>query len=55
MITEVRRQFKERPGIMQGTEQPDYAACVDIVTVGALKAMVLPGALVLVVPDRGRA
>ena len=43
MITEVRRQFKERPGIMQGTEQPDYAACVDIVTVGALKAMVLPG------------
>jgi Na+/H+-translocating membrane pyrophosphatase len=42
VITEVRRQFKERPGIMQGTEDPDYAACVDIVTVGALKAMVLP-------------
>jgi K(+)-stimulated pyrophosphate-energized sodium pump len=50
VITEVRRQFKERPGIMQGTEQPDYAACVDIVTVGALKAMVLPGALVLLFP-----
>jgi K(+)-stimulated pyrophosphate-energized sodium pump len=50
VITEVRRQFKERPGIMQGTEQPDYAACVDIVTVGALKAMVLPGALVLIFP-----
>jgi K(+)-stimulated pyrophosphate-energized sodium pump len=50
VITEVRRQFKERPGIMLGTEQPDYAACVDIVTVGALKAMVLPGALVLVFP-----
>jgi K(+)-stimulated pyrophosphate-energized sodium pump len=50
VITEVRRQFKERPGIMQGTEQPDYAACVDIVTVGALKAMVLPGALVLAFP-----
>ncbi|MBI3566923.1 MAG: sodium-translocating pyrophosphatase [Gemmatimonadetes bacterium] len=50
VITEVRRQFKERPGIMQGTEEPDYAACVDIVTVGALKAMVLPGALVLAFP-----
>ncbi len=50
VITEVRRQFKERPGIMEGTEQPDYAACVDIVTVGALKAMVLPGALVLIFP-----
>ncbi|MGH7656314.1 MAG: sodium-translocating pyrophosphatase [Gemmatimonadaceae bacterium] len=50
VITEVRRQFKERPGIMQGTEQPDYASCVDIVTVGALKAMVLPGALVLAFP-----
>jgi K(+)-stimulated pyrophosphate-energized sodium pump len=50
VITEVRRQFKERPGIMQGTEDPDYAACVDIVTVGALKAMVLPGALVVLFP-----
>jgi K(+)-stimulated pyrophosphate-energized sodium pump len=50
VITEVRRQFKERPGIMQGTEEPDYAACVDIVTVGALKAMVLPGALVVLFP-----
>ena len=50
VITEVRRQFKERPGIMEGTEEPDYAACVDIVTVGALKAMVLPGALVLAFP-----
>ena len=50
VITEVRRQFKERPGIMQGTEKPDYGRCVDIVTVGALKAMVLPGALVLLFP-----
>ena len=50
VITEVRRQFKEKPGIMLGTEEPDYAACVDIVTVGALKAMVLPGALVLAFP-----
>ncbi len=50
VITEVRRQFKERPGIMQGTEVPDYAACVDIVTIGALKAMVAPGALVVLFP-----
>ena len=50
VITEVRRQFRERPGIMQGTEDPDYATCVDIVTVGALKAMVLPGALVVLFP-----
>ncbi|MES2523433.1 MAG: sodium-translocating pyrophosphatase [Gemmatimonadota bacterium] len=50
VITEVRRQFKEKPGIMLGTDEPDYAACVDIVTVGALKAMILPGALVLAFP-----
>ena len=50
VITEVRRQFKERPGIMLGTELPDYARCVDIVTIGALKAMVLPGALVVLFP-----
>ena len=50
VITEVRRQFKERPGIMAGTEKPDYAQCVDIVTKGALRAMVLPGALVIAFP-----
>ncbi len=50
VITEVRRQFKEMPGIMQGTQQPDYARCVDIVTVGALRAMVFPGALVVLFP-----
>jgi K(+)-stimulated pyrophosphate-energized sodium pump len=50
VITEVRRQFKERPGIMQGTEQPDYGRCVDIVTIGALKAMVVPGLLVVIFP-----
>jgi K(+)-stimulated pyrophosphate-energized sodium pump len=50
VITEVRRQFKERPGIMKGTELPDYGACVDIVTVGALKAMIFPGALVVMFP-----
>lgn len=50
VITEVRRQFKERPGIMEGTELPDYGACVDIVTKGALKAMIVPGALVVLFP-----
>jgi len=45
VIAEVRRQFKERPGIMKGTEDPDYGQCVDIVTVGALKQMILPGLL----------
>ena len=50
VITEVRRQFKEKPGIMLGTELPDYGRCVDIVTIGALKAMVFPGALVVISP-----
>lgn len=50
VIREVRRQFKENPGIMAGTSQPDYGKCVDIVTLGALKAMVLPGILAVTVP-----
>ena len=50
MINEVRRQFKEKPGILAGTDKPDYAQCVDISTKGALKAMVLPGILPVVVP-----
>jgi K(+)-stimulated pyrophosphate-energized sodium pump len=50
VINEVRRQFKERPGIMAGTEMPDYARCVDIVTIGALKAMIVPGLLVVLFP-----
>ncbi len=50
MINEVRRQFKEKPGILAGTEKPDYALCVDISTKGALKAMVLPALLPVVVP-----
>ncbi len=45
VIEEVRRQFRANPGIMQGTSDPDYGTCVDIVTKGALKAMVLPGIL----------
>ncbi len=50
VITEVRRQFKANPGIMQGTSKPDYARCVDIVTVAALKEMVLPGLLAVLTP-----
>jgi len=50
VIEEVRRQFKADPGIMAGTSDPDYGTCVDIVTRGALKAMVLPGILPVVGP-----
>src|SRR5690606_5377287 len=50
VITEVRRQFAEDPGIMAGTSSPNYGRCVDIVTRGALKAMVLPGILPVVFP-----
>ena len=50
VINEVRRQFKEKPGIMQGTDVPDYGRCVDIVTIGALKEMVVPGVLVVAFP-----
>lgn len=50
VIEEVRRQFHSNPGIMAGTSKPDYGQCVDIVTKGALKAMVVPGLLAVVVP-----
>jgi K(+)-stimulated pyrophosphate-energized sodium pump len=50
MINEVRRQFKADPGIMDRTSKPDYARCVDIATKGALKAMVLPALLPVLVP-----
>jgi K(+)-stimulated pyrophosphate-energized sodium pump len=50
MINEVRRQFREIPGILEGTAKPDYALCVDIATKGSLKAMILPGILPVVVP-----
>jgi K(+)-stimulated pyrophosphate-energized sodium pump len=50
VINEVRRQFKENPGILKGTAKPDYARCVDIVTVGALKEMVLPGLIAVGMP-----
>jgi K(+)-stimulated pyrophosphate-energized sodium pump len=50
MVTEVRRQFREIPGLMAGTAKPDYVACVDIATRRALRSMVLPGMIVIVVP-----
>jgi K(+)-stimulated pyrophosphate-energized sodium pump len=50
MVKEVRRQFKEIPGIMEGTGTPDYARCVAISTAGAQKEMILPSLLALVVP-----
>jgi len=50
MVKEVRRQFKEIPGIMEGTGKPDYARCVEISTVGAQKEMILPSLLALIVP-----
>ncbi|XMB66539.1 sodium-translocating pyrophosphatase [Mycoplasmatota bacterium zrk1] len=50
MIEEVRRQFRNSPGIMKGTETPDYAKCVDISTKAALQEMVLPGVLAIVIP-----
>jgi K(+)-stimulated pyrophosphate-energized sodium pump len=50
VITEVRRQFREKPGIMEGKEKPDYGRCVDIVTVAALREMVAPGLLAVLTP-----
>ena len=50
MIEEVRRQFKEKPGIMEGTEKPDYKSCVAISTRAALHEMMLPGIMAVAVP-----
>jgi K(+)-stimulated pyrophosphate-energized sodium pump len=50
VINEVRAQFREKPGILAGTERPDYGRCVDIVTRGALREMVLPGILAVAMP-----
>ena len=50
MIEEVRRQFREHKGIMEGTEKPDYTSCVSISTKAALKEMLVPGIMAVVVP-----
>jgi K(+)-stimulated pyrophosphate-energized sodium pump len=50
MVLEVRRQFKEIPGIMEGTAKPDYAKCVDISTSAAIRELVAPAALAVITP-----
>ena len=50
MVNEVRRQFREIPGIMEGTGQPEYGKCVDISTKAALREMMLPGAITIITP-----
>ncbi|MBR1705095.1 MAG: sodium-translocating pyrophosphatase [Clostridia bacterium] len=50
MIEEVRRQFKEKPGILAGTEKPDYKTCVSISTQAALKEMIVPGVIAVAAP-----
>ncbi len=50
MIKEIRRQFKEIPGLMEGTAQPDTVRCIDIATTAALKRMIPPGLLAVIAP-----
>ena len=50
MINEIRRQFREIPGLLEGTAEPDTARCVDIATTAALKRMILPGAIAVAAP-----
>jgi len=50
MINEIRRQFREIPGLLEGNAEPDTARCVDIATTAALKRMILPGAIAVLAP-----
>jgi K(+)-stimulated pyrophosphate-energized sodium pump len=50
MVEEVRRQFKEMPGLIEGKAKPDYARCVDIATKGAIRELMLPCLLAIIVP-----
>ena len=50
IVEEIRRQFREIPGLMEGTADPDYNQCVDIATKGALKEMIVPGLMALAAP-----
>ncbi|MBO6558195.1 MAG: sodium-translocating pyrophosphatase [Pseudomonadales bacterium] len=50
MIEEIRRQFREIPGLMEGTAEPDHAKCIDIATRAALKKMILPGVIAVAMP-----